>query len=337
MTNLRLKSPMQKYRLAVLAYGGCMPTELFALVDTLHIAADIAQDANVNLDVRIVALNGDEVLVSGGTRMTFSRPRGRYDFLIVPGMETMRKTDWSSTLAKLKDEATFLREAFNRGTHIASVCVGAFLIGEAGLLHGRRATTSWLFAQDLAKRFPDTTVDASAVLLEDHGITTTAAVSSVFDLALHLAKRFYGDDAATATARIALLHITRNSQTPYVDSDLLQNSTGSFSGSVNEWFSRHLDVPYDLATVAEAFHVSPRTLMRRINEETGLSPLTLLQNARVEHAKRLLVQTNWSIARVTEAVGYQDQVSFGRLFSRVVGTSLSRYRRQFKPVKLSNN
>lgn len=79
--------------------------------------------------------------------------------------------------------------------------------------------------------------------------------------------------------------------------------------------------------------MSPRTLMRRVKEETGLSPLTLLQHARVEQAKRLLLQTTWSIARVTESVGYQDQVSFGRLFRRLVGASLSAYRREFKPVK----
>ena len=70
-----------------------------------------------------------------------------------------------------------------------------------------------------------------------------------------------------------------------------------------------------------------------MKEETGLSPLTLLQHARVEQAKRLLLQTNWSIARITESVGYQDQVSFGRLFRRLVGDSLSSYRRQFKLVK----
>jgi len=324
---------MQKYRIAVLAYKGCMPTQLFGIVDTLRIATDIAHDASVQLDVRIVALNGQEVTVAGGTKMSFSRPRGKFDFLIVPGMETMRRADWSGKLATLKPEAAYLRTAFKRGTHIASVCVGAFLVGEAGLLDDRKVTTSWLFARELAARFPAATVDASAVLLEDNGVTTTAAVSSVFDLALHLAQRFYGAATAIATARTALLHNTRNSQTPYVDNAMLAAGTTSFSASLSDWFARRLAVPYDLADVAEAFHVSPRTLMRRVKEETGLSPLTLLQHARVEQAKRLLLQTNWSIARITESVGYQDQVSFGRLFRRLVGDSLSSYRRQFKLVK----
>lgn len=322
---------MQKYRLAVLAYDGCMPTQLFAIADTLRIAADIAQDAEVELEVRIVALGGREVAVAGGTRMTFSRPRGQFDFLIVPGMEIARDADWAARLAALPREVTFVRNAFKRGTQIASVCVGAFLLGEAGLLDGRKATTSWLFAAALAQRFPDTKVDAGAVLLEDDGVTTTAAVSSVFDLALHLAKRFYGAAAAAATARVALLHHTRNSQTPYVDSAMLPTGAASFSASLSEWFARRLSVPYDLASVADAFHVSPRTLMRRVKDETGLSPLTLLQHARVDQAKRLLLRTKWSIARITEAVGYEDQVSFGRLFRRIAGVSLSAYRREFKP------
>lgn len=225
MTNLRLKTPIQKYRVGILAYRGCMPTQLFGIVDTLRIATDIADDADVQLDVRIVALDGQEVVVAGGTRMTFGRPRGTFDFLVVPGLETMRDADWSGKLAGLQREMAYLRSAFKRGTHIASVCVGAFLLGEAGLLDGRKATTSWLFAHALAARYPATTVDAGAVLLEDDGITTSAAVSSVFDLALHLVKRFYGAAAAAATARTALLHNTRNSQTPYVDNAMLPTST----------------------------------------------------------------------------------------------------------------
>lgn len=324
---------MKKYRVAVLAYHGCMPSQLFGLVDTLRIATDIAHDAEVELEVRVVALDGDEVAVAGGTRMAFSRPRGKFDFLVVPGMATTRGADWSESLAGLQREAAYLRGAYKRGTHIASVCVGAFLLGEAGLLDGRTVTTSWLFAAALAQRFPGAAVDASAVLLEDDGITTTAAVSSVYDLALHLAQRFYGAAAAAATARTALLHHTRNSQTPYVDSAMLPARAASFSHTLGDWFAQRLALPYDLAGVAQAFHVSPRTLMRRMKDETGLSPLTLLQHARVDRAKHLLLQTNLSIARVTEAVGYQDQVSFSRLFRRLVGATLVHYRRQFKLAK----
>lgn len=335
MTNLRSKSPIMKYRVAVLAFDGCMPTQLFGMVDTLRIAADIAANPNVELDVRIVALEGGEVTVAGGTRMTFGRPRGKFDVVVVPGMEIRREVDWSAKLAGLQREMAYLKRVFKQGTHIASVCVGAFMLAEAGLLDGRKATTSWLFARELAARFPDAKIDASAVLLEDGGVTTSAAVSSVFDLALHLAKRFYGASAAAATARVALLHPTRNSQTPYVDNAMLPASAASFSDMLSEWFARRLAVAYDLASVAEAFHVSPRTLMRRVKDETGLSPLTLLQHARVEQAKQLLLKTNWSIARVTESVGYQDQVSFSRLFSRLVGASLAGYRRQFKSTGLS--
>lgn len=325
---------MHTIRIAVLAYRGCMPMQLFGIVDTLRIAADIAthtaRAAQVELDVRIVALDGQEVAVAGGTRVRFPRPRGKYDFLIVPGLEITRQADWDAILAKLSRETAYLKTAFGRGTHIASICVGAFLLGEAGLLDGRRATTSWLFGQALAARFPRARVDAGALLLDDGGITTTAAVSSVFDLALHLTKRFYGAATAVAAARIALLQDSRESQTPYIDPAMLPAGAASFSSSLADWFAQRLAAPYDLAGVAEAFHVSPRTLMRRVKEETGLSPLTLLQQARAEQAKRLLLQTGWSIARITEAVGYQDQVSFDRLFRRIVGASLSGYRRQFK-------
>jgi transcriptional regulator GlxA family with amidase domain len=338
---------MHNVRIAVLAYRGCMPMQLFGMVDTLRIAADIAADiasrdahgahgAPVTLDVRIVALQAQEVALAGGTKVRFPRPRGKYDLVIVPGLEITRHADWDAILAKLGRETAYLKNAFARGTQIASICVGAFILGEAGLLDGRRATTSWLFAQALAARCPQARVDAGAVLLQDGGIVTTAAVSSVFDLALHLSKRFYGAATALATARTALLQETRQSQTPYVDPAMLPAGAASFSASLTDWFAQRLAAPYDLAGVALAFHVSPRTLMRRVKEETGLSPLTLLQQARAEQAKRLLLQTGWSIARITEAVGYQDQVSFDRLFRRIVGASLSGYRRQFKAAAVTS-
>jgi len=324
---------MQTYRIAILAYNGCIPTELFAMRDTLGIACDIARDVAIELEVCIVAVEGREVAVSGGTRMRFSRPRGKFDFLIVPGMETRRDADWPDKLARLAPEAAYIKKTYEGGTHIASVCIGAFLIGAAGLLDDRKVTTSWLFAHDLATCFPGTTVDAGEILLEDNNVTTTAAVSSVFDLALHMVKQLYGIAVAEATARIALLNFTRTSQAPYVDSRLLADSAPSFSSVLSDWFAQRLAVPYDVTLVAEAFHISPRTLMRRVKKETGLSPLTLLQQARVEHAKRLLLQTSWSVDRITESVGYQDKVSFGRLFQRLVGVSLANYRRTFKLLK----
>jgi transcriptional regulator GlxA family with amidase domain len=192
----------------------------------------------------------------------------------------------------------------------------------------RRVTTAWLFASELASRYPSAQVQADAVLVEDGAVTTTGAVTSVFDLAIHLVKRSLGSQVATATARVALLSNQRLSQAPYVDNALIEQRLPSFSQSVEQWLNSRLTENYDLALLASAFHISARTLLRRIKAETGHAPLLMLQTARIEKAKQLLNNTTLSIERITQKVGYADAVSFTRLFVSQVGETPAKYRRR---------
>lgn len=323
---------MKTFRIAILAYPGCMAAQVFAISDVLGIAADIdaglGQTRRLRFELQVIAMAGRSVKVAGGLALQARRAQGSIDLLIVPGMETRRRQDWAAKLAPLGRELAFIRKTFARGTPVASICVGAFLLGEAGLLNGRRVTTAWLFAADLAARYPAAQMNAEAILLEDGAVTTTAAVSSAFDLSLHLIKRHLGAAVATATARAALLPAQRASQSPYVDHGLLVPQLPSFSQGLQQWFEARLAETYDLERVAQAFHISSRTLMRRVKAETGKSPLTLLQDARVVKAKQLLSGSDWSIARIIEAVGYTDAASFARLFSLRVGETPAKYRRR---------
>ena len=319
-------------RIAVLAYPGCMGTQVFGISDVLRLAVDIANTLHhppqKPFDVCVIGLRGACVTIAGGISISTRQPRGHYDLLIVPGLEITRQVDWNHKLAPLAPELAWVRKTFAAGTPVASICVGAFLLGEAGLLDGRQATTAWLFAPALAQRYPATTLNASMVLLEDAGVTTTGAVSSAFDLAIHLVKRTLGAEVASATARVSLLPDQRPSQSPFVDARLMDQRLPLFSQQVAQWLAQRLTEPFDLARLAKVFCVSTSTLVRRVKAETGQSALVLLQTARVEQAKQLLHTRNWSLARVTEAVGYTDVASFTRLFVRLVGESPARYRRR---------
>jgi transcriptional regulator GlxA family with amidase domain len=328
--NSKMKPPV---RIAILAYPGCMGIEVFGVADVLLIANLVAQGmGKLNyqaLDVHIVGLQGTMVKAAGGIPIGVKRPRGVFDLLVVPGLEVSQGVQWPAKLARLGAELAFIRKTFARGTPVASVCVGTYLLAEAGLLDGRQATTAWIMAKDLARRYPFTTVSADAVLLEDGAVITTGAVSSTFDLAIHLIKRNLGADVATATARIALLPAQRASQAPYVDTQLIApTNLPNFSSGVVQWLRQRLAQPYDLTRLAQAFHISSRTLLRRVKAETGASPLALLQQARVDQAKHMLSTTNASIPRIVEAVGYADLATFSRLFTKLVGETPARYRRR---------
>ena len=321
------------WRIGVLAYPGCMGTQVFGMAELLRLALDLAEarrpGAHALLDVQVLGLRGRSVAIAGGTVISTRAPRGRYDILIVPGMEINHRVDWDRALAPLALECAYIQKAFAAGTPVASVCIGAFLLGEAGLLQGRRVTTAWLLTQALGQRYPGSSVDATAMLLDDAGVVTTGAVSSAFDLAIHLIKHTLGADIATATARVSLLPPERLSQAPFVDARLLPPTRlPSFSQQVSQWLQHRLAQPFQLEALAAAFLVSPSTLLRRVKIETSQTPLALLQAARVERAKQLLHSTPHSLAQITEAVGYTDVASFSRLFGRLVGESPARYRKR---------
>lgn len=327
-----LSQKSKPLRIAILAYAGCMATEIFAVADVLLIASHVARamrkSASQPFEVHVVGLGGRTVVVAGGFSVGVQKPLGVYDLLIVPGLEIRRLDEWDNKLAPLRRELAFIRKRFASGTPVASVCVGSFLLGEAGLLEGRKATTAWLCAAELAARYPAAALNADAVMVEDGAVTTTGAVSSAFDLAIHLVKKTLGAEVATATARLALVPQPRASQAPFVDSALLgPASLPTFAQGVAQWLGARLTETYDLERLAQAFHVSTRTLLRRVKAQTGDSPLALLQQARVDKAKQLLNNSTWSLVQITEAVGYADVPTFSRLFASRVGETPACYRR----------
>lgn len=234
-------------------------------------------------------------------------------------------------MSALALEIAYLAKAFARGTPVAAVCVGAFLLGDAGLLDGRRATTSWLFAPDLARRFPAAVVDPAAMLVEDGGVVTTGSFSAAVDLAMHLVRQSASAKVQRAVARMGLLDDRWASQAPFIDTRMLARPEGAFAASVHAWLGQRLAEPYNHKQLAAALYVSDRTLLRRVKQETGQTPLAYLQQARV--GKALLESTSLSVAQVTERVGYADVATFCALFKRNVGQSPAEYRRRFRMIK----
>jgi transcriptional regulator GlxA family with amidase domain len=131
---------------------------------------------------------------------------------------------------------------------------------------------------------------------------------------------------------MALLN-QRGSQAAYIDTSMMSRPAGGFSDSVQSWLGERLAEPFDLDALAAAFHVSGRTMLRRLKEETGQTPLGYLQGERVNTAKRLLESGKLSLAQVTERVGYQDVATFSTLFKRLAGESPAQYRRSFQAAR----
>lgn len=322
----------QPLRVGVLLYEGCFASEAFAVIDMLTVANRVAEfgGAPARFSVSAVAVRPGQVLTANGLRVHAPRMNYALDRLVVPGFNFAPGEAVPGELEHWRPEVQLLRRAADRGIPIASVCVGAFLLGTAGLLDGRRAATAWFAADELATRFPEVLVQPTAVVVEDGPVTTTGAFSASSDLALHLIRIHAGQQIARATARLTLTSSGRDSQSPYVDEQLAQRSRGAFSVAVRAHLLERLGEAYDLAGLADAFHVSTRTLLRRFQAETGQTPLDFLQAARVGHAKRLLETTDLGVGEIASVVGYQDPGTFRRLFDKHAGMSLAHYRRTFR-------
>ncbi|MFE2167398.1 GlxA family transcriptional regulator [Streptomyces sp. NPDC059447] len=315
-------------RVGVLAYPGCFASEVFGVPDLLTMAGHVAGPDAPGYRVSVLSPRR-RVTASGGAALDV-RPLREVDVLVVPGFEPDPGRDLGAPLSRLSPEIAAVRAQAAAGTAVVSLCVGAFLLAEAGLLDGRRATTSWLYADELARRCPGADVRPEHLVVTDSGVTTTAAFSAMYDFALDLIRRHNGARVARTTARVALVDDARASQTPYVDPRLLPRPGREFSQRVMRRLDQNLAEPYDLGALAEAFRVSTRTLLRRFAEETGSSPLAHLQAARVRRARHLLETTDRTVAAVAAAVGYRDPGTFAALFARHTGLRPSAHRAAFR-------
>ncbi|KAA1423898.1 helix-turn-helix domain-containing protein [Mumia zhuanghuii] len=317
-------------RVGVLAYPGCFASEVFGVLDLLTIGGHVARAKGTGTTPFTTSvMSPRRRVVATGDVPIGVRPMREVDVLVVPGFELVPSVDLDARLADVGPEIAAITRHTDGGRAVVSICVGAFLLGAAGLLDDRRATTSWLFADALARRFPRTVVTPGDLVVNDAGVTTTAGFSAMYDFVLDLVRRHCGPTAARHTARIALVDDARSSQAPYVDDRLLPATGGSFSARVERWLDQHLDTPYDLPGLAATFHTSTRTLLRRFKADTGETPLGYLQRARVRRAQHLLARTDRTAQQVARDVGYRDAATFSRLFARHVGIGPGAYRATF--------
>jgi len=323
------------HNVAVLVYPNCMGTEVFAVADVLLIANNLAAILEPGkkpaFSIRMVAARREPITLAGGFQFNAASGGQVPEVLVIPGQEVTGFGQWDQRLERLQPELQLIRRWHARDVAMSAVCLGGFVLAEAGVVGARRMTTPWAFEREFRMRYPSINVESGAVVCKDKGLITAGAFSSVFDLALHLIGQHHGERIARASANIALVRRGRSTQQPYVDVSLVPQDRLSFSAQVNRWLTSHISSPYDLGHLASSFNVSSRTLLRRYKEETGLTPLAWLQQVRIGKAKRLLEVSAMSLGEVVEKVGYQDVATFSRLFVRHVGESPARYRRQHSP------
>ncbi|GAA2140878.1 helix-turn-helix domain-containing protein [Kitasatospora kazusensis] len=247
------------------------------------------------------------------------------DLVVVPGVEDPQG-------CRAPEVLDAVRAVHARGIPVASLCTGAFVLAEAGLLDGRHVTTHWMLAAELARRHPAVQVDPDVLFTGDGEVWTSAGVAAGIDLCLHLIRSAHGQQAAAAVAReMVTAPFRAGGQAQFIPSPVPEESDRDDPlAVVRSAVLASLETPWTVGQLAKLAMMSERSFARRFTEATGTSPLRWLLEQRVLTAQRLLEETDLLVDEIAVRCGFGSAVSLRPAFVRRVGVAPREYRRAFR-------
>ena len=278
-------------------------------------------------DLHILSEKGGPIRTSSGlTLQTEALGETDFDTLMVLGTLVTKPTFSAGLLA-------YVRNAPRKARRIASICTGALVLAEAGLLDGRRATTHWAYARDFKERFPTLKVEEDRIFINDGSIWTSAGCTACVDLALAMVESDAGRDLARLVAKdLVVYHRRAGGQTQYSALLELGPKSDRIQNALN-YARQNLKAALTVERLAKAAHLSPRQFSRAFQEETGQSPAKAVENLRIETAMAMVEDGRHSIDFIAREAGFGDPNRMRRAFVRRFGQSPQEIRRDARGYK----
>lgn len=307
--------------IGLLLYPGCQLAAVYGLTDLFRIAGEwTGADAR---EVRVSHWRADD---AGVTCIWDSHPGTPHKLTHVIAPPSIIMPD---RMAPAPAAAHWLRERHAGGAVLCSVCAGAFVLAETGLVDGRRATTHWAFARQLAQRFPKVHLADEQMVVDEGDIMTAGGILAWTDLGLTLVGRLLGPATMLATARFLLIEPPRQSQRPF-SQFVPRFDHGDDAVRVSQHHIHvHAQTMQGVSELAEMVGMTPRTFLRRFSAATGHTPVEYLQQVRIAKAREMLERTLTPVDRIAWEVGYSDPAAFRKLFQKLAGLPPAAYRQQF--------
>ncbi len=230
---------------------------------------------------------------------------------------------------KHRELISWLKKKYDQGSQIASICTGAFMLAETGLLNGKSATTHWGMVKRLQDAYPDVRVLGKRIVTDEGDLYCSGGANAGGDLALHLVGKFCGNEVAHQTSRVLLLDPTRQSQAPYVMYSFDKRHGDGKIIDMQEWIEMHYNSRITVDLLAKKAAMSRRNFERRFKIATGESPIQYLQRFRIEKAKLLLQKGESTFDEITAMVGYEDSSTFRKIFQKNTGLQPGAYKQKF--------
>ena len=321
---------MKHARIGILLYPGVQISAVLGLTDLFKVAsraADDAEHATPRLMVRHLQIERDEelVIVFNSDPNANGEDKGPCEVLILPpSLEPPISTEAAAPLAR------WLRARHDEGSVLASVCAGAFLLAETGLVTGRTITTHWASADAFRSRFPDVPLDTDRLIIDGGDIISVGGLMAWTDLGLKLVERFLGPVVMAQTARMLLIDPPGREQSYY--SGFAPRLTHGDAAIIKAQHFLQVNGGREarLAILAEQARLEERTFLRRFHKATGMTATDYAQRLRVAKAQELLQFGQFPIERIAWEVGYSDPSAFSKIFVRTVGLTPGEYRQRFR-------
>lgn len=313
-------------RVAIVAVPPVQPLDVTGPAEVLSIASWVARP-RPGYDVEVVGADGVEPIPTrSGYALVPARALadldGPLDTLVVAGGHGAR-TASAATVERIAAAA-------GRARRVASVCTGAFVLAEAGLLDGRRATTHWAYCDELAARRPAVTVERDPIFVVDGPVRTSAGVTAGMDLALALVEEDLGPRVALETARQLVLFVKRpGGQAQFSAQLAAQAAERAPLRELQAWMADHLDADLSVAALARRAAMSERHFARAFKQETGMTPAAYVEALRVERARLALESTAAPVEAIARQCGFGTVETLRRAFARRLGVSPAAYRSRF--------
>lgn len=282
--------------------------------------------------VSVIAARAGPVPTTSGLHLTAHRAfaeamedRAPIDTLIVSGGH--------GTMAAIEDRALldYVRQAADRSRRVVSICTGAMILAELGLLDGKRASTHWWWCPILEQRYPKVLVDRDAIFVRDGDIWTSAGVTAGMDLALALVEMDFGHDIALQVARYNVMYMMRpGGQSQFSAHLVAQRAEDPAINATLVYILAHPADPLTVTALAARAGLSERTFTRRFKDETNMTPAAYVETARVQAARVALETTGRGVEAIAHDTGFQNAERMRRAFQRHLGVSATEYRERFR-------
>jgi transcriptional regulator GlxA family with amidase domain len=320
-------------QVAILVYPGMQSLDLTGPLEVFTAATQLIEAtgrSGPGYDVRILSLDGAPMRTSSGLAITPDGPLAKaapadVDTLIVAGGAGCHE------VARDRAVIDWIARSASSARRTASVCTGAFLLARAGVLDGRRATTHWASAAELARRYPSVSVDPQPIFVRDGRIWTSAGVTAGMDLALALVEEDLDRDAALTIARHLVLFLRRpGNQSQFSATLASQQPVREPLREVQRLVIEDVAGQHSVEAMAARANMSPRHFARAFRTETGLTPARYVERVRLESARRALEDTPEPIASIASACGFGTAETMRRAFLRTLEVGPAEYRRRFQ-------